>query len=50
MLANRDNLSAALAQFSTRLDEWRQALAAGDGEALERLLAEAKRIRDAVGS
>jgi len=50
MLANRDNLLAALAQFSARFDEWRQALAAGDGEQLERLLNEAKRIRDATGS
>ena len=36
--------------FSGRLDDWRQALEADDGPALERLLTEAKRIRDAVGS
>ena len=50
MLANRGNLSALLEQFSARLDEWRQALTAGDSVELDRLLAEAKRIRDALGS
>jgi prephenate dehydrogenase len=50
MLANRENLLAALAQLSTSLDKWRHALEAQDGAELERLLAEAKRIRDAVGS
>ena len=48
MLTNRANLSASLEQFSARLDEWQQALAAGDSVELDRLLAEAKRVRDAV--
>jgi prephenate dehydrogenase len=50
MLANRENLLAALAQLSTSLDAWRHALEAQDAAELERLLTEAKRIRDAVGS
>lgn len=50
LLANRDNLLAALAQLSTSLEAWRQALEAQDAAELERLLAEAKRIRDAVAS
>lgn len=50
MLANRENLLAALEGFSGRLADWHQALKAGDGLELERLLTEAKRIRDAVGS
>jgi prephenate dehydrogenase len=48
MLANRDNLSASLEQFSARLVQWQQALAAGDSVELDRLLSEAKRIRDTV--
>ncbi len=50
MLANRDNLSTCLKQLSTRLSEWQQALSAGDSAELERMLTEAKRIRDEVGS
>jgi prephenate dehydrogenase len=50
MLANRANVLAALDDFANRLATWRGALAAQDGAQLERLLAEAKRIRDAVGS
>ncbi len=50
LLANRENLLDALAGFSSRLSEWRQALEHRDAAAMERLLAEAKRIRDAVGS
>lgn len=50
MLANRDNLLAALDGFEHLLAQWRQALEAADAPALERLLSEAKRIRDAVGS
>jgi len=50
MLSNRENLLSALDDFRGLIDTWRQALAAQDGEQLERLLKEAKRIRDAVGS
>jgi prephenate dehydrogenase len=50
MLANRENLLAALARLSTSLEAWRRAIEAQDGAELERLLTEAKRIRDAVGS
>jgi prephenate dehydrogenase len=50
LLANRTNVLAALDEFAKRLAVWRGALAAEDGAQLERLLAEAKRIRDAVGS
>jgi prephenate dehydrogenase len=50
MLANRANLLASLDEFSHQLAQCRAALEAGDAAALERLLAEAKRIRDAVGS
>jgi prephenate dehydrogenase len=50
MVANRANLLAALQHFSGRLDDWRKALEANDGPELDRLLREAKRIRDAVGS
>jgi prephenate dehydrogenase len=50
MLSNRENLLAALGQLTTLLDAWRAALEAQDATELERLLTEAKRIRDAVGS
>jgi prephenate dehydrogenase len=50
MLANRVNLTASLDQFADRLTSWRRALASGDSVELERLLTEAKSIRDAVGS
>ncbi len=50
MLANRTNLLASLDRFATLLADWRAALDAGDAAELERLLTEAKRIRDAVGS
>jgi prephenate dehydrogenase len=47
---NRANVAASLARFEQELAEWRAALAAGDGPALEALLKKAKRNRDAVGS
>ncbi len=50
MLANRANLLAALSRLEDSLAQWRQALESADATALERLLTEAKRIRDAVGS
>jgi prephenate dehydrogenase len=49
MLSNRADLLASLDRFSNLLGEWREALERGDAVALERLLAEAKRIRDAAG-
>ena len=50
MLANRAHLLESLAQFEQNLAQWREALEAADAQRLERLLDEAKRIRDAVGS
>lgn len=50
LLANRDNVLSSLDNFSQLLAALRQALEASDAVALERLLTEAKRIRDAVGS
>lgn len=49
MLANRENLLAALQKFEGNLSLWRAALEASDADALEALLAEAKRIRDIAG-
>ena len=50
MLANRENLLDALAGLSQVLAEWQAALVRGDAAAMERLLSEAKRTRDGVGS
>ena len=50
MLANRANLLASLDGFAALLADWRRVLDAGDAMELERLLTEAKRIRDAVGN
>ncbi len=50
LLANRANVLEALDGFARQLAEWCAALEASDAERLERLLAEAKRIRDAVGN
>jgi prephenate dehydrogenase len=50
MLSNRPQLLAAVDRFAAQLAQWREALAAPDAAAVERLLAEAKRVRDAVGS
>jgi prephenate dehydrogenase len=49
-LANREHVLASLGRLERTLGELRRALEAGDGATLERLLAESKRIRDAVGS
>ena len=49
-LANRDAVLAATQRFTTRLDEFRRLLEAGDGAGLGRWLAEAKQVRDALGS
>jgi prephenate dehydrogenase len=50
MLANRAHLTDALDRLLVLLGQWREALARGDAATMERLLAEAKHIRDAVGS
>jgi prephenate dehydrogenase len=49
MLANREHLVAGVDRLASHLAEWRAALETGDAAAVERLLAEAKRIRDAAG-
>lgn len=49
-LGNRQNLLASLDRFERTLTSFRQAIDAGDTKALERLLAEGKRIRDAVAN
>lgn len=48
--ANRDAVLAALSQFTTRLDEFRRLLESGDGAGLLQWLAEAKQVRDALGT
>ncbi len=50
LLSNRVHLLASLDRFAELMAQCRQALEAGDAATLERLLSEAKRIRDAVGS
>jgi prephenate dehydrogenase len=50
LLSNRANVLAVLDDFIARLADWRAAIDASDAAKLEQLLAEAKRIRDAVGS
>jgi cyclohexadieny/prephenate dehydrogenase len=47
---NRPALLDALARFSDRLLEFRRALEAGDGAAIDDLLTQAKKVRDALGS
>ena len=49
-LANRDAVLTAADRFTTRLAEFRHLLEAGDGAGLGRWLAEAKQVRDALGS
>ena len=47
---NRDAVLDALERFSTRLAEYRHALETGDRPALDRLWAQAKKVRDALGN
>jgi prephenate dehydrogenase len=47
---NRAAVLAALGQLGVRLDRFRQTLEAGDWTALNDLLAQAKKVRDALGS
>jgi cyclohexadieny/prephenate dehydrogenase len=48
--ANRDAVLTAVDGFADRMAEFRRALAAGDRAGVVRWLAEAKRVRDALGS
>lgn len=48
--SNRTEVTGAVAEFQAQLDRLREALVTMDDEALENLLAEGKRIRDALGS
>lgn len=48
--ANRDGVLTALSAFSTRLNEFRTLLEAGDHAGLERWLTEGKQVRDALGT
>jgi prephenate dehydrogenase len=50
LVQNRAHVLAALARFRESLDRFEQALEVGDGAALDRLLAQAKEVRDALGS
>lgn len=50
LLANRENVLEALVLFDQVLGNLRSALASHNGDQLEELLGEAKRIRDAVGN
>jgi prephenate dehydrogenase len=50
LLANRENLLDALDRFTNLLAEWHKALEGADPGATQRLLTEAKRVRDAVGN
>ncbi len=50
LLSNRANVLAAVDRFEQLLANWRTALESQDATELERLLTEAKRIRDAVGN
>ncbi|HZT79201.1 MAG TPA: prephenate dehydrogenase/arogenate dehydrogenase family protein [Gemmataceae bacterium] len=47
---NREAVLDALERFTDRLDEFRRALEAGDAAALNDLLAQGKKVRDALGS
>jgi prephenate dehydrogenase len=48
--ANRDEVLAAVDRFTHSLGEFRRMLEAGDGAGLVRWLAEAKQVRDALGT
>jgi prephenate dehydrogenase len=50
LVDNRQSVLGALAPFADRLGEFRRALEAGDRLVLERLLAQAKEVRDALGN
>src|SRR6185369_617436 len=50
LLSNRQNVLGSLDRFKQVLEQLRGAIERGDAAELERLLSEAKRIRDAVGN
>ncbi len=50
LLLNRENVLAALGQYENQLAALRTAIQQGDQETLQRLLAQAKKNRDAMGS
>jgi prephenate dehydrogenase len=50
LVQNRDNVLAALGQYENELAALRTAIQQGDQETLQRLLAQAKKNRDAMGS
>lgn len=50
LLLNRDNVLAAFGQYENQLAALRTAIQQGDQETLQRLLAQAKKNRDAMGS
>ena len=50
LLDNRDNVAAALERFDASLADLREALIAADRRQLKRILTQAKRKRDALGS
>ena len=50
LLSNRDNVLGSLDRFTQVLEQLRSAVERGDAVQLERLLTEAKRVRDAVGN
>jgi prephenate dehydrogenase len=47
---NRRAVLSALRLFGERLQECQEAIQTGDAAALDRLLAQAKKVRDALGS
>jgi prephenate dehydrogenase len=49
-LDNRANVLKSLARFEKTMQQARAAIERGDAKSLQKLLAEAKAIRDAVGS
>jgi prephenate dehydrogenase len=49
-LQNRAAVLDALGRFADRLDEFQAALKAADADAVDRLLSEGKKVRDALGS
>jgi prephenate dehydrogenase len=50
LLLNRENVLAALTQYEAQLAALRTALQQGDRDAMDTLLAQAKKNRDAMGS
>lgn len=49
-LANRDAVLSALSRFTSRMDDFRRLVDTGDGAGLHAWLAEAKQVRDALGT